>query len=87
MKLISTSIGRCLTRTRREDFQEIQQKYSTFIHVIQWDGRYNSKTTSVVDSEFQVSNSGELREAYLTFGLHEDGSSIEYIGQIIDSSD
>lgn len=90
MKLVNTNIGRCLTMTYREDISEVSSKYKQFVHVSQWNGKYNTQSTKLLDSteELNISTNSELKVGMVTFGLNDDdGVTIEYLGHITDSSD
>lgn len=89
MKLVNTNIGRCLTMTYREDIIEVSSKYKQFVHVSQWNGKYNAQSTKLLDSpeELNISANSELEAGVVTFGLNNDGITIEYLGHVTDSSD
>jgi len=87
MKYIETKIGRCLTETKRSDYDSLVSSYSTFLHVSQWDDRFNPFSTEIFIplDDLKINNSGKLSNATLTFGVNNQ--SLLFIGQIIDSSD
>jgi hypothetical protein len=89
MKIKEDKVGRCLTRYRREDYLEVQSKYTRFLHVTQWDTRYTKNTTKMIkDSrDTVINNDSRIYEASSTYGLAEDGITLEYLGSVIDSSD
>ncbi len=79
-------LGRCLTKTVRVDFEDSLKKFKQFAHFSQFSG-VNSKTTKIPDFvEVRIETSPALRTGEVMFGVNPDGS-LEWLGEIIDSSD
>jgi hypothetical protein len=80
------TIGRGLTKTVLVDFEERIKKFKQFAHFSQFSG-VGPKTTKIPQqTEVRIETSCTLRAGEIMFGINLDGS-LEWLGEIIDSSD
>ena len=85
-KTVSENIGRCLTKTTVPDFQERIQRFKQFAHFSQFTN-VNRKTTKLPENvEVRLDVSPQIGYGSILFGVHLDGT-LEWLGEIIDSSD
>lgn len=82
MKTVSRTVGRCLTETKREDFDTAAAKFAEFVHVSQ----FSQQPKHVSEVGGALSDSPRIFTGEILYGVEEDGS-LTWLGQIIDSSD
>lgn len=80
------NIGRNLTKTVRHDYDDVVARFSHFAHFSQFSNvDFQTKTIpSKVDVRIEKSPAIGIGE--IVFGVNHDGS-IEWLGEIVDSSD
>lgn len=80
------TVGRGLTKTVRADFEDSIKKFKQFAHFSQFSG-VGPKTKKIPQFvEVRIEASPALRTGEVMFGVNPDGS-LEWLGEIIDSSD
>lgn len=84
MKTVSRNIGRCVTETKREDFDQALDTFGEFVRVSQF--AKQPKHVSEVGHDGQLSANTQLGIGTILYGVEQDGS-LTWLGQIIDSSD
>jgi hypothetical protein len=85
MKMVSKTIGRCVSEYKREDFDQVVKNYTKFYSVSQF--TYNKPTSvSMLDGYAQPLNEPRISIGNILFGVEQDGSLTELV-YLIDSSD
>ena len=80
------NIGRNLTKVVRSDFEQAVVRFRQFAHFSQF-SKVNYKTTKIPELvEVRIETSPSLRAGEIMFGVNLDGT-IEWLGEIVDSSD
>mgnify|MGYP005841973015 CR=1 FL=1 len=84
--VITETVGKCLTRTIRSDYKDVVVKFRQFAHFSQFSG-VNFKTRQIpLQTEVRIETSPAIKPGEVVFGINLDGS-LEWLGEIIDSSD
>ena len=84
METISRNLGRCLTETKRKDFDSMLGKFGEFVRVTQ--SSKQPKHVSEVGHDGQLTGTNHIGIGTVLYGVEQDGS-LTWLGEIIDSSD
>lgn len=84
MNKVSKNVGKCLTETKRVDFDEAVNNFGEFVSIGQFADQ--PKHVSEVPETF-IKNEAKLHPGYVLYGIDTENGSLTWIGQIIDSSD
>ena len=82
MDKVTRTVGRCLTETKRKDFDEAVKKFGEFVHASQ----LSQQPKHVSEVGGALSDNPRIFTGEILYGVEEDGS-LTWLGQIIDSSD
>lgn len=82
MEKVTREIGRCLTETKRKDFDEAVKRFAEFINVNQ----FANQPKHISEVYGRITGEANLHIASVLYGI-EEGGSLTWLGQIIDSSD
>lgn len=82
MEKISRTVGRCLTETKRKDFDAQLSNFGEFVSVSQ----FSAQPKHVSQFEGQLTDSSHIDIGTILYGVEQDGS-LTWLGEIIDSSD
>lgn len=83
MEKVSRTVGRCLTETKRKDFDEAVNKFAAFINISQFDWQPDHMGSTSA----QLMSEPKLNSGYILYGVDGENGSLTWLGQIIDSSD
>ena len=84
--VMTETVGRCLTKTVRSDFDSVVVKFKQFAHFSQFSGVGFKTKTIPPQVEVRIETSPMIRPGEVVFGINLDGS-LEWLGEIVDSSD
>lgn len=82
MKTVTRNVGRCLTETKREDFDTKVKEYTEFVHASQ----FSKQPKHISEVGGALSTNPKIFTGEFLYGVEQDGS-LTWLGQIIDSSD
>lgn len=82
MDKVTREVGRCLTETKRKDFDTKVKEYAEFVHASQ----FVSQPKHVSEIKGALSTNPKISYGEFLYGVEQDGS-LTWLGQIIDSSD
>jgi hypothetical protein len=83
MKYVTKTIGRCLTETKLENFDEVSANYTMFISVSQFEPQ--PKTFQEIGKAI-VSTEAKILNGHYLYAKQESGGLLK-LGSIVDSSD
>lgn len=86
---IETKVGNCLTQTVCDDFDEKKKQYKWFIQMSQWSQHAFRSNKELPENLIPYTYLGfkDIETARVLFGVSTDMKQIEWLGEIIDSTD
>jgi len=82
MERISRTVGRCLTETKRSDFDAVVTRFAEFVRI----GQDSRQPKHVSEISGPLSDKSFIGSGNILYGVEQDGT-LTWLGQVIDSSD
>jgi hypothetical protein len=83
------NIGKCLTKTSADDFESVKSKYKWFIQISQWNesARRDLKVLPENLIPYVYLGYRPVEDARFLFGVSTNMKSVEWLADVLDSSD